>query len=110
MLRSMGIKGGIVIYHIGYGTTLSCLVISGVKCYYQPRFWLISVGWVTKPDCDRISNMGTLACIIGVLVVVDGREVMSFLKINYLNLSSIKGQFWIHVQPVDNMHMLMQFQ
>jgi hypothetical protein len=30
MLGSMGIKGGIVLYHIGYGITLSCLTISGV--------------------------------------------------------------------------------
>jgi hypothetical protein len=72
-------KGGIIIYHIGYGTTLSCLVISGVKCCYQPRFWLISVGWVTKPDCDRISNMGTLACIIGVLVVLKVEKLWVFL-------------------------------
>ncbi len=43
MLRSMGIKGGIVLYHIGYGTTLGCHVISGVKCCYRPRFLLIGV-------------------------------------------------------------------
>jgi hypothetical protein len=29
MLGSMGTKGGTILYHIGYGTTLCCLVISG---------------------------------------------------------------------------------
>ncbi len=43
MLWSMGTEGGIVLYHIGYGgyggygTTLGCLVISGVISCYQPR-------------------------------------------------------------------------
>jgi hypothetical protein len=110
MLGSMGIKGGIVLYHIGYGTTLGCLIISGVKCCYQPRFWLIGVGWITKPHCDQICDMDTLACIVGVLIVVGGREVLSSSFISRFNLSSTKGQFWIHVQPIDNMHMLMQFQ
>ncbi len=68
MLGSMGIKGGTRLYHIEYGTTLSCPMINGVKCCYQPRFWLINVWWVTKPDCDRICDMGTLACIVGVFV------------------------------------------
>jgi hypothetical protein len=52
MLGSMGIKGGIVLYHIGYGTTLSCLIINGVTSCYQPKCWPTSVGWVTKPDYD----------------------------------------------------------
>jgi hypothetical protein len=30
MLGSMGIKGGTVLYHIGYGITLNCPAISGV--------------------------------------------------------------------------------
>jgi hypothetical protein len=93
MLRSMGIKSGIVIYHIGYGTTLGCLVISGVKWYYQPRFRLTNVGWITKPDCDRICEMGTPACIIVMFIVVGGRKVLSFFFINCSNLSSTKGQF-----------------
>jgi hypothetical protein len=38
MLGTMGIKGGIVLYHIGYDTTLDCPIISGVKCCYQRRF------------------------------------------------------------------------
>ncbi len=37
MLRSIGTKGGIILYHIkygGYGTTLVCPAISGVTgCY-----------------------------------------------------------------------------
>jgi hypothetical protein len=37
MLGSMGIKGGIVLYHIGYGITLSCPTINGVTCCCQPR-------------------------------------------------------------------------
>jgi hypothetical protein len=110
MLGSMGIKGGTGLYHIGYGATLGSPIINGVKCCYQLRFCLINVGWVAKLDCDWICDMGTLACIVGVLVVVDGKEVVNFSFINCLNLSSIKGQFWIHVQLVDNMQMLMQFQ
>ncbi len=43
MLGSMGTKGGSVLYHIGYGTTLGCLAISGVTSCSQPRFWLTSV-------------------------------------------------------------------
>jgi len=38
MLGSMGIEGGIVLYHIGYGTTLGRYVINGVKCCYQLKF------------------------------------------------------------------------
>jgi hypothetical protein len=37
--------------------------------------------------------MGTLACIIGVFIVVGGKEVISFFFINRFNLSSTKGQF-----------------
>jgi hypothetical protein len=40
MSRSMGTKGGNILYHIrygGYGTILSCLAISGVTCCCQPR-------------------------------------------------------------------------
>jgi hypothetical protein len=92
MLGSMGIKGGIVIYHIGYGTTVGCFVVSGVKCCYQLRFWLTSVGWVIKHDCDRICEMGALACIIVMLIVIDGREVHNSFFINHSNLSSTKGQ------------------
>jgi hypothetical protein len=41
MLGSMGIKGGIILYHIrygGHGTTLVCPTISGVIGCSQPRF------------------------------------------------------------------------
>jgi hypothetical protein len=38
MLGSMGIKGGTVLYHIGYGIILSCFTISGVIGYCQLRF------------------------------------------------------------------------
>jgi hypothetical protein len=41
MLGSMGIKGGIVLYHIGYGgygTTLIYPIINGVIRCSQPRF------------------------------------------------------------------------
>jgi hypothetical protein len=37
--------------------------------------------------------MSTLASIVGVLVVVGGREVLSYSFINRFNLSSTKGQF-----------------
>jgi hypothetical protein len=34
MLGSMGTKGGTILYHIGCGITLVCLVINGViDCY-----------------------------------------------------------------------------
>jgi hypothetical protein len=38
MLGSMGIKAGIILYHIGYGITLGCLAINGVTCCCQPRY------------------------------------------------------------------------
>jgi hypothetical protein len=44
------------------------------------------------------------------LIITCGREVMSSSFINLFNLSSTKGYYWIHVQHVDNMHRLMQFQ
>ncbi len=101
MLRSMGTKGGIVLYHIrygGYGITLGCLVISVVTCCYQPRYWLTGARWVVKFGCDRICGMNTPTCIAGVFVVTGGKKVLSFSFINCFNLSSTKGQFsWIHV-------------
>jgi hypothetical protein len=103
----MGIKGGIVIYHIGYGTTLGCLVISGVKWYYQPRFRLTNVGWINKPDCDRICEMGTPACIIVMFIVVGGKKVLSFFSLIALIYHPQKDNFWIHVQFVNNTHMLL---
>jgi len=33
MLRSIGTKDGIILYHIGYATILGCLAISGVTGY-----------------------------------------------------------------------------
>jgi hypothetical protein len=93
-VRSMGTKGGIVLYHIGYGgygTTLGCHVISGVTCC-QPRCWLINIGWVTKPSCDRICGTCTPTKIVSVLIAKDGREVMSSSFNNHFNLSSTKGQ------------------
>jgi len=113
MLGSMGTKGGSVLYHIGYGgynTSLVCLNINGVTDCCQPRCWLISVGWVTKPNCDRIYGIITPTYIVGMLIITCGREVMSSSFINFFNLSSTKGYYWIHVQHVDNMHRLMQFQ
>ncbi len=68
MLRSTGIKGGTTLYHIGYGITLSCFAISGVTSCCQPWFWLIGVGWITKPNCDQICGMDTqhlsLVCLL----------------------------------------------
>jgi len=106
MLGSMGIKGGIVFYHIGYGTTLGCPTISGVtSCQF--RFWLTDVGWIIKLNCDWICDMGTPTCIVGVLVAVGGRKVMNILSLIILVYHPQKDNFWIHVQPMDNMHMLM---
>jgi hypothetical protein len=81
MLRFMGIKRGIVLYHIGYGTTLGCPTISGVTGCCQPRCWLTGVGWVTEPKCDQICGMGTPPYTISVLVVIGGREVLSFFSL-----------------------------
>jgi hypothetical protein len=66
MLISMGTKGGIVLYHIGHGITLSCLAISGVIGCCQPMCWLIGVGLITKLGCGRICYTGTPTCVIGV--------------------------------------------
>jgi hypothetical protein len=96
MLGSMGTKGGIVLYHIiygGYGTTLGCFVINAITSCYQPRYWLIGVGWVVKLGRDWICGTNTPTYIIGVFIGASGKEVMSFFLINYFNLSSTKGQF-----------------
>jgi hypothetical protein len=53
----MGTKGGIVLYHIGYGgyggygIALGCLTIIGVTSCCQLKCWLTNVGLVTKLDC-----------------------------------------------------------
>jgi hypothetical protein len=87
----MGTKGEIILYHIGYGTTLGCLVINRVIDCYQPKCWLIHVGWVTKPNCDQICGMNTPSYIVGVFIVAGGKEVLSSFLINHFNLSSTKG-------------------
>jgi hypothetical protein len=92
MLGSMHIKGGTILYDIGYGIALNCPIISGVTCY-QLRFWLIGVGCVTKPNCDQICGMGTPTYITSLFVVVVGREVLNSFLINHFNLSSTKE--WI---------------
>ncbi len=74
-LGSMGTKGGIILYHIGYG---GCHVISVVTGCYQPRCWLISVEWVTKPSCDQICGTSTPTYIARVLITIGGREVYEF--------------------------------
>jgi hypothetical protein len=91
MLRSMGTKGGTILYHIGYGITLVCLIISGVTYCYQLRWWLTNVGWVTKPNCDQICGTSTPSYIASVLIAVGGREVLNSFFINHFNLSSTKG-------------------
>jgi hypothetical protein len=93
MLGSMGIKGGTILYHIGYGTFLGCHVISGITSCYQPRFWLIGIGWITKPGCDRLCDTCTPTCIIGVLIVAGGKEVLGSFLINRFSLLSKKRQF-----------------
>jgi hypothetical protein len=96
MLGYVGTKGGTILYHVGYGgygATLGCHVISGVTKYCQPMCWLTSVGWVTKPNCDRICGMGILTCITSVFVMVGGREVLNSPLNNHFNLSFTKGKF-----------------
>jgi hypothetical protein len=76
MLRSMGTKGGTILYHIGYGgygTTLGCHAISGVTSC-QLKCWLTSVGCITKPNYDWICGTCTPTYIVGVFVMVGGRK------------------------------------
>ncbi len=83
MLGSMGTKGGIVLYHIrcgGYGTTLGYLDIKVLTFCYEPRYWLIGVGWIIKLGCDWICGTSTPTCIIGVFILASGKEVMSFFS------------------------------
>jgi hypothetical protein len=87
MLKSMGTKGGIILYHIGYGgygITLGCLAISGVTCCCQPTCWLTGVGLITKPACGRTCYIGTPTCVIGVSGIASYREVLSSFFINLL--------------------------
>jgi hypothetical protein len=92
MLRSMGTKGGTILYHIGYGTTLGCLVINGVIGCYRSRCWLTSVRLITKPGCGQICCMGTPTCVIGMLGTIGYRAILSSSFVNRFNLSSTKGQ------------------
>jgi hypothetical protein len=101
MLRSMGTKGGSVLYNIrygGYDISLGCPSINGVINCCHHGCWLISVGWVTKPGCDQICGIVTPTCIIGVLVVIGGREVLNFSLINCFILTSTKGK-WLNSCP-----------
>ncbi len=53
----MGTKGGIVLYHIGYGgygITLGYPTASGVIGCCQLKYWLIGVGLIAKLNCDQI--------------------------------------------------------
>ncbi len=92
----MGKKGGIILYHIGYGgygKTLGCFAINGVIGYCQPRCWLTSVGWVAKLSYDWICGTGKPTFVTNVLVMASVREVLNSSLINCFNLSSTKGQF-----------------
>jgi hypothetical protein len=90
MLGSMGTKGGTILYHIGYGITLVCLVINGVTDCYHLKWWLTNVGWIRKPNCDWICGTSTPSYIDGVFIAVGGREVLSSFLINHFNLSFAK--------------------
>jgi hypothetical protein len=92
----MGIKDGVMLYHIGYGgqgITLGCPVINGVTCCFQPSCWLTNVKLVTKSDYGVSCCTCTPTCVIGMLGTTSCRQVMSFFLINCLNLSSTNGQF-----------------
>ncbi len=107
MLGSIGTKDGTVLYHIGYGIIIGCPIINDVTGCNQLKCWLTDVGLVTKPGCGQICCTSTPMChVIGVFGTRSYREVISSSLINLFNLSS-RDNFWIHVQPVDNMHMLM---
>ncbi len=65
MLRSMGAKDGILLYHIrygGYGITLGCLATNGIIVCFQPKCWLINFGLVTKHSCGWVCCIGTSTC------------------------------------------------
>jgi hypothetical protein len=91
MFGSMGTKGGIVLYHIGYGgygIALGCLTINGVTNCYQLKCWLTNVGLVTKLDCGRICYTCTLTCVTNMLGITCCKEVTRFYFNNRLSLLS----------------------
>ncbi len=93
MLRSIGIKDGIVLYHVGYGITLGCPTISGVTNYGQPICWLTDIGLVTTLDYIWVCCISTPTWVVGVLDTTSCKEVKGSYFINLFNLSSTKGQF-----------------
>jgi len=93
MLGFIGIKDGITLYHIGYGTIIGCPPINGVIGCDQPKCWLTNIRLVTKFGCGRICYIGTPTCVVGMFGTTCCREVLSFFLINLFNLSSTKGQF-----------------
>jgi hypothetical protein len=92
MLGSMGTKGGSILYHIGYGTTLGCPTMTGLIGCCQLKCWLFDVRLVTKPNCGQICCTSTPTCVVGGLNIIGYKEIMSSSFINHFNLSSTKGQ------------------
>jgi hypothetical protein len=108
MLRSIGTKGGTILYHIGYGTTLGCPTIIGLIGCYQLKCWLFDVGLVTKPSCGQfvaqVHQHVSLECSIQYVV----EKLWVILSSIILIYHPQKDNFWIHVQHVDNMHMYVE--
>ncbi len=93
MLLSIGIKDGIILYHVGYGTALGCRTTSGVTSCGQPICWITDIGLVTKLDYICVYCIGSPTWVIGVLDTTRCKEFQSFSFINLLNFSSTKGKF-----------------
>jgi hypothetical protein len=110
MLRSMGTKGGIILYHIGYGIALGCPTISGVTNCCQPRYWLIGVDLIAKPDCDQICGKVHQPILMVCLLWQVVKKLWVLLSLIGSIYHPQNNNYWIHVQLVNNMHMLMQFQ
>jgi len=93
MLRSIGTKDGIILYHIRYDIVLSCFNIISVTSCGQPRCWLIGIGLVIKFGYIWVCCTSTPTFVTGVLGTIGCKEVMSYSFINLFNLSSKKRQF-----------------
>ncbi len=93
MLISIGIKDGIVLYHIGYGIVLGYLVTNGVIGCGQPTCWLIDVGLITKLGYIKAYYIGSPTWVVSVLNTIGCRKVWSSSLINFFNLSSTKEQY-----------------
>jgi hypothetical protein len=93
MLRSIGIKDGIVLYHIGYNIVLGCPATNGVIGCGQPTCWLTNIGLVSKFNYIGACCIGTPTWVTNVLNTTSCKKNWKFSFIYFFNLSSTKAQF-----------------